>query len=173
MTTVMTSFLMFLALFIGLRHLHPEGILFYQGVALGAAVSLAQFIHDIKRKRAYIPEASKDAFLSFLLVYCFVFTIPTTIDRSYTVKMIDWISNAPGGLGRDQIGERFVTAFVSHGGVDRRLREQRATGTVVERDGRYALTAEGRFMQQAFQLTQWIFACEKTPADVRAGIAMH
>ena len=165
MATVTTSFLMFLSLFAGLRHLNPEGILFYQGVALGICVSLAQFSYDLLRKRASISEASKNAFLTFLQVYCFVITIPTTVDHSYTVKMIGWISDALAGLGRDEIGDQFVTVFISNGGVERRLREQSATGTVVERNRRYVLTTERRLMQRAFQLARWIFTCAFSYVD--------
>ena len=83
--------------------------------------------------------------------------------------MIEWIGTAPDGLSRGELDHLFVTFFVSNGGIDRRLREQGVTGTVVERDGRYILTNEGRLMRRAFQLAQWVFACETRPADLRAG----
>jgi hypothetical protein len=144
--------------FVAVRHARPEGIVFYQGVVIGFFTSLAQFVVERRRLLAF-GEAAKNALLSFLLIYSFVFTVPTTVDRAYSVQMISQLGRSPEGLGRDQINSAFVQHFVTEGGVDRRLAEQMSTGSVRQRNGRYTLTGMGRVLSGIFRFTQAVFAC--------------
>lgn len=150
----------FFPLFIILRHLDPEGIILYQGVALGVTVSVAQSI--FAHRRAGVPWSTsiKDAAITFLLIYAFVFTVPTTADRAYSVKMLRHLADAPQGLSRKEIGNLYVVDFVDRGGIDKRLTEQKATGTLVEKDGVYFLTPTGKTLVGAFRLTCYVFSCE-------------
>jgi hypothetical protein len=145
--------------FIAVRHLHPGGILFYQGVALGGLVAMLQFAVARRSRAEEWLASSKDALLTFLLIYAFVFTVPTTVDRSYTVKMIHHLAEARDGLSREDVDRLFVADFVERGGVDRRLLEQSVTGTIEERDGRYQLTTEGRILGRVFRGMEIMFAC--------------
>jgi hypothetical protein len=54
----------------------------YQGVVLGILISLTQFLFE-RRRVSETVEAAKNALLTFLLIYSFVFTVPTTVDRAY------------------------------------------------------------------------------------------
>lgn len=149
----------FLIVFVALRHLDPRGILFYQGISLGALVALGQFVISRRALRQRLSGAAKDALLVFFLIYSFVITVPTTVDRSYSVKMIESLSTARSGLTREQISHLFVSGFLQHGGVTRRLHEQRLTGTLRKRNGRYQLTTEGRILAYLFRGTDALFDC--------------
>ena len=150
-----TSLLVFLVAFIALRHAQPTGIMLYQGVVVGVFVSLAQFLLERRRETG---EAAKNALLTFLLIYSFVFTIPTTVDRSYSVRLLTALGQSQAGLTRDEINDLFVHWLVGEGGVDKRLREQTSTGSIRANDGRYSLTRMGRFLNASFRITRVVFA---------------
>ena len=167
------SLLVFLVAFIALRHVQPTGIMLYQGVVVGVFVSLAQFLLERRRGTG---EAAKNALLTFLLIYSFVFTVPTTVDRSYSVKMLTAVGQSPAGLTRDEINDLFVHWLVAEGGVDKRLIEQTSTGSIRVNDGRYTLTRTGRFLNASFRMTGVVFASERddnartrTPPNQRTG----
>jgi len=161
MRKILLAVAIFLILFIALRHVRPQGILFYQGIGLALLVGCLQFALDWKRRAVPRPQGAKDALLTLLLIYCFVFTIPTTVDRAYSVKMLLRMGEAPAGMSQEEVAHMFVNGFLREGAVDKRLKEQAATGSIEEHDGRYTLTASGRFLERAFRLTQAIFACEE------------
>jgi len=161
MRKILLAIAVFFVLFIALRHLRPQGILFYQGIGLAALVAVLQFALDWKRRMVPRPQALKDSMLTFLLIYCFVFTVPTTVDRAYSVKMLMRMGEAPAGMSKEEVSQVFVNGFLQEGAVDKRLKEQAATGSIEERDGRYSLTATGRFLDRAFRITQAVFACEE------------
>ena len=153
--------LVFLVSFIAIRHLDPHGILFYQGCALAILVSAAQTRTARARIRLSWSASIKDGITTLLLIYAFVFTVPVTADRSYSVMMLRHIGEAPGGLSRDEVNRRYVSEFVDRGGVDKRLVEQQATGTIARQGDAYVLTARGRMLDHAFRWTCRIFACQK------------
>lgn len=150
---------LFLIAFIALRHAAPGGILLYQGIALGGVISIAQFgVQKLMGAQTFTVVA-KDALLSFLLIYAFVFTVPTTVDRAYSVKMIMHLAVAPDGANRAAIADDYIADFVRGGGLHKRLTEQSASGVLREEGGIYKLTATGRLLDKAFRTTQWIFRC--------------
>lgn len=146
-------------MFVALRHALPGGIILYQGVALGFCVCIFQFILERKYRSSTASQASKNAVLSFLLIYCFVFTIPTTVDRAYSVKLLTRLDRSPVGLTHDEVNRLFIDGFILEGGVDKRLVEQTSTGSIRKLDGRYVLTPTGRFLTVMFHMTRVLFAC--------------
>lgn len=150
----------FLFMFVVLRNLNPQGIIIYQGVALGVLVSVVQFALARFLKRSTRSVALKDAMITLLLIYDFVFTVPATADRSYTVRMLRHLAGAPRGLSRDDIGQFYVVDFVDRGGIDKRLMEQQASGTIVQRNGVYFLTPTGKAINNTFRWTCYAFSCE-------------
>jgi hypothetical protein len=153
--------LVFLVFFIALRHLHPEGILFYQGCAVDIFVSAAHMMIARVRIGLTWSASIKEGITTLLLIYAFVFTVPVTADRSYSVKMLQHIGEAPGGLSRDEVNRRYISEFVDRGGVDKRLFEQQATGTIARQDNAYVLTAKGRILDHAFHWTCRLFVCQQ------------
>jgi hypothetical protein len=145
------------------RHVLPSGIIFYQGIALGFCICILQFVLERRLRHPAAPTAVKNALLSFLLIYAFVFTIPTTVDRSYSVMFLNRLAQSPAGLIQGEIENVYVHGFTSGGAVDKRLKEQISTGTIRERGGRYILTPFGHFLSGSFRLTQAVFACEEKP----------
>lgn len=154
-----TSLGVFFVLFIAMRHAQPTGIILYQGVVLGFFLSLAQFSFQRKRLPC-LGDAAKNALLTFLLIYVFVFTIPTTVDRAYSVRMLTSLDHSRDGFTRDEIAAVFVQGFLKDGGVDKRLAEQSATGSIHIRDGRYSLTPMGRLLTEMFHTTRVLFVCQ-------------
>jgi hypothetical protein len=162
-TPIAKVVLLFFLLFIALRHLIPTGILFYQGMEVGAVVSLGQLVLGWRRSGVQRSAWIKDAVISFLLIYAFLITVPTNADRAFTLKMLKRLAEAPSGLDREEITKFYTVDFVENGGLEKRLTEQTATGTVVERDRRYMLTTKGRVVNSVTNLTCSLFVCEKPP----------
>jgi hypothetical protein len=133
------------------RHLQPHGILFYQGIAVGVAA----FIVQVLMWRRW-----KDATIFFLAFYAFVFTVPTTVDRSYSVRMIDQIAAAKDGVSKTDVTAMFQDYFDRGGGVDRRISEQLATGSIKVDHGRIHATPIGKMLAASFRLTAFIFASD-------------
>ena len=124
----------------------------YQGVVLGVfSISLTQFLLERRRETG---EAAKNALLTFLLIYSFVFTVPTTVDRAYSVKLLMALGQSPAGLTHDEINDLFVHGLIAEGGVDNRLVEQTSTGSIRANDGRYSLTRMGRFLNASFRISR-------------------
>ena len=143
-----------------LRHINPSGILFYQGVITSIVVAFITFLVLWKYKKRCLPEAGKDALFSFLLIYSFMFTVPTTVDRAYSIKMLDHIGQAKDGLSKNEIQQWFTDDFLLHGGVDKRLDEQAVSHTIENVDGQYKLTPWGQFLNTTFKWARTIFACK-------------
>lgn len=137
-----------LAVFIGLRHIHPSGILFYQGVFVGLAVVVIQYL---------IQRDWKDAAIVFLLFYSFFFTVPVTVDRSYSVRMIEQVVSSPNGVRQQDIASRFEHYFESGDGVSRRIEEQLVTGSIKMQNGRIVATPVGRLLAQSFRFIAAVF----------------
>ena len=152
----------FLAIFSAVRHIQPTGILFYQGLTVGAVISLVQFLYARSVGGGSVGKSmtpGKDAVITFLLIYAFVFTIPTTVDRSYSVRMIGHLAEWPNGLSRAEISQRYTDDFVGAGGVDKRLMEQTATGTIHKQNDRYVLTKVGMILAKLFYSMEVVFDC--------------
>jgi hypothetical protein len=156
--SVALTFAVFLLLFVVLRHCHPDGVLLYQGIALACFSSVAQYIVARYRDQT-IALAAKDALLAFLSIYAFVFTVPTTVDRSASVKMIHHLFDSPDGLTRDEMNHFYVDDVVNVREVEKRLIEQRESGTITEVSGRYMLTPKGRVLAETFSAAEVLFDC--------------
>jgi hypothetical protein len=142
------------------RHAAAGGILFYQGIAIAAVAGIGLALALRLRGADGRTTPLKDGLLTFLIVYAFVFTVPTTVDRSYSVRMLQKLDASSSGLTRDELTGFFMRDFIAEGGVDRRLREQTRTGTIVPLGERWQLTPEGHWLNRAFEATCAAFVCE-------------
>ena len=158
----MSTVVAFLVLLIAVRHLDPAGFLFTQGVALCVLLPSIQLILDLRKKQGSAAGSIKDGIFSFLLIYTFLFTFPTQADRSFSLLMIQQIAASPSGLSREEINRFYTHDFIEHGGLDRRLIEQKASGTVIERDGKLELTPRGRVVNGMTRLICRVFNCQFT-----------
>ncbi|MES9857401.1 MAG: hypothetical protein ABW166_12455 [Sedimenticola sp.] len=138
-----------------LRAIQPDGIIFYQGLFLSVIISLIYHIAVLLNKN--LTSTLKDPIIIFLACYCFMFTIPTTVDRAYSVMMLLNLHAHPSGMTRIEIEEWFSTSFSKQGSVKKRLTEQMATGTINVTNGTYTLTPLGEFLSFSFRSVQFLF----------------
>lgn len=152
--------LAFLGLFVLTRLLQPQGILFYQGLACSLACAIGQGLCGLRWSRAGRIAVAKDALLTLLLAYAFMFTVPTTVDRAYSVRLIQQLASRPEGMNRAEMEAWFAQHFVAQGGVERRVHEQLASGTLQEKgSGRFVLTERGQWLARSFTFFQRLFHC--------------
>lgn len=152
-------FIAFLVSFSVLRHLSPSGILFYQGLVLAATASIAQvLIASLWKRNSWITSV-KDGLMTLIAIYAFLITVPTVAERSFTVVLLKQLARVPDGMSRDEVRQLYISEFLD-GAIDKRLIEQRATGTVAELEGKYTLTAKGETVESMFRATCGIFVCQ-------------
>ena len=156
------SIVAFFLLFIAFRQMNPSGILFYQGMATASIVSALPLVISWWRNNT-TAALVRNSVIAFLLIYAFVITVPTNADRSFSLKMLQRLAQAPSGLSREEINKYYAIDFLERGGLDQRLVEQQATGTLVEHDGRYTLTSKGEMVNRVTHLTCRIFVCNAPP----------
>lgn len=158
---IATGVLAYLLAFIAARQFYPEGILFYQGIALSILIPTLQaaIIHLWRRSCPLV--SLKDFVITFLLTYSFLVTIPTNADRSFSIRMLQRVELAPNGLTREEIGELYTVDFVARGGLDKRLMEQQASGTMREEEGRYVLTTRGESVCVVSRVMCQVFVCRR------------
>ncbi|WP_347557597.1 hypothetical protein [Robbsia sp. KACC 23696] len=133
-------------------------MLLYQGIAMACFVSVAQYVVARYRDQA-IALAAKDAFLAFLAIYAFVLTVPASVDRSASVRMIQHLFASRDGLTRDEMDRFYADDVFSAREVDKRLIEQRDSGTIIEQNGRFLLTPKGRVLAETFSAAERLFDC--------------
>ena len=151
--------LAFLALFVLTRQLQPQGILFYQGLACALLCAGGQWLCSLRWSKAGRLALAKDSLLTLLLAYAFMFTVPTTVDRAYSVRLIQQLASRQDGMSRAEMEDWFARRFVAQGGIERRVHEQLATGTLREAQGRLVLTERGQRLASAFGFFQRLFNC--------------
>lgn len=155
----------FVIALIVVRHFRPSGFLLEQSVLLGALIATLQFIIGWRKHAIPMTTLVKDVALAFLLTYTVVFTFPTQADRSFSLMMLQRLALAPSGMSRQEISQFYKQEFVEHGGLDRRLLEQMASGTLIEREGKFTLTRKGLIVVRGTELTCHIFQCQVQPVN--------
>ena len=135
--------------------------MFYQGCALAILVSASQMMISRFKVRLAWSASLKDSLITLLATYAFLFTIPVTADRSYSVKMLHYIGEASDGVSREDVNRHYLSELIYRGGIEKRFSEQQATGTIVQRDGVYVLTAKGRVLDSMFCWTCRLFVCQR------------
>lgn len=79
--------------------------------------------------------------------YAFAISVPTVIDRSLSVYLLEKLQQRGGGIKESSFPELFSQEYmVEHRLVDVRLTEQLASGTVHIRNGCVMLTDKGRLI---------------------------
>jgi hypothetical protein len=84
----------------------------------------------------------------FLLTgYAFAISVPTVIDRSLSMYILEKLQQRGGGIRADRFEDVFVNEYMHEFRlVDVRLTEQEQSGTVVIKNGCVLLTAKGRWI---------------------------
>jgi len=151
--------LLFLCLFVVTRQLQPQGILFYQGLSCAVLCSVLQGLIAWRWSKVDRVAVTKDALLTLLTTYAFMFTVPTTVDRAYSVRMIQQLANRSEGMTQAEMEDWFARRFIAQGGIEKRVQEQKATGTMQEAQGRFTLTPRGQVLAHTFAFFQRLFRC--------------
>lgn len=153
-------FLVFLAGYIVLRRIHPDPIVYYNGITilLGFAVffivcsAVGTFLtRDVFRRPGPWRLSFFPALVTFvLLAYAFVITIPSLLDRSISIYVIGTVAEAgTGGIAVEAIQESFLRGYV--GGtqtVEKRLNEQLVTGNMMREGDRVVITPRGLWVHR-------------------------
>ena len=86
---------------------------------------------------------------------------PVTADRSLSVFMLGYLDGRNAALTRDKIEAVLVERYVLAGGAaDKRIEEQLVSGNLGLKDGRYALTDQGRALMESYRVIAWLFAVD-------------
>lgn len=143
-----TIFTVGIAALILFRFLDPNGIVFYQGF-YSAVLALLVVLFFFRKIESSI-------FSGFLLLLLFNALIVTTVDRAYSVRMLEWIYEEDG-LSSGAIVSKFSNDFIAGGGVAKRVDEQTRTGLIHYDSGSFKVTPSGRFVVLSFALVRKIF----------------
>lgn len=149
---VMASLALFALLLLLVHFVHfrfiPVHVVFYGAlldVAIaGALAALLSWVFCFRRIRC--PETFGLLVLVFLLSgYIFAISIPTVIDRSYSMYLLEKLDQQGGQLRQEAFEKQITEEFMrEHRLADVRLTEQLESGTVVIENGCVRLTDRGR-----------------------------
>jgi len=88
-----------------------------------------------------------------LVGYSFSITIPTVIDRSLSLYILEKIQQRGGGIKHESMANVFTQEYVKeHRLVDVRLTEQLESGTIIIIDGCVKLTERGKLIARISRL---------------------
>lgn len=140
---------LWLALFIVIRFLFPSGIVFYQGVIVSFVIVVIFVTSNLRSLSAALAILFTTLFINGVII--------TTVDRAYSVKMIGWIGSNPSGMKIEDIESLFSNKFIREGGVDKRIKEQIASGVIEINNGEITLTNRGYFFEYCFNVIRFVF----------------
>lgn len=123
-------------------------VVFYsalQDVLIATAVSaLAMWLLPYFRVLSAF-ERLQTAVIMLLAGYCFAITVPTVIDRSLSLYLLERIQRSGGGIRHDALENLVLTQFMREYRVmDARMTEQLQSGTIVIRGDCVLLTDKGK-----------------------------
>jgi hypothetical protein len=149
--------LLFLCISIVHFRLLPVTVVLYAALfdAVLAAVTTMTIVFGVLRRR--LPITSAEIALSLcvgvLLAVIYSIMVPTLIDRSLSVYVLEKLQQHGGGIKRDAIEDAIRQAYFGERRVvDARLTEQLDSGTITIKDGCVRLTPRGEFVVRLSQL---------------------
>ncbi len=125
-------------------------LLFYRGalIAFVGALLLGLLLAIAARRIAAIDLSTGVGAVALSLAFniSFLIVFPVTFDRSITMFLLARIESQDGQLTPSMLEQVFVRQYLGDmRQIDRRVREQRLSGNIVQRDdGRIELTLQGR-----------------------------
>jgi hypothetical protein len=152
-------------------------VLFFRGLILSVlafVVTLALMLAMLALRRRPDVLSGRDAFstaiVSLAFNICFLVVVPVTVDRSVSIFVLGEMNKEPDRLYSSQdMSQLFTTVYVQdYQQIDRRMREQTATGNLEAVGDRYRISARGRTSIATAKLVLWLFGGEArlaNPAD--------
>lgn len=142
---------MFLILLILVNYSHVKllkvNVVFYAALADGLAATAitAAILYFLPKFKLFsVFEKFQLVIIALLTSYIFAISVPTVIDRSLSIYILEKIEQRGGGIQQAGFPQVFVEEYMpEHRLVDVRLTEQLESGTIVMEDGCVKLTAKG------------------------------
>jgi hypothetical protein len=86
-------------------------------------------------------------FCAILIGYIWAISVPTVIDRSLSIYILEKLDQRGGAISLDSMSEIFVKEFIpEHRLIDARMTEQLSSGTVTIEDRCVRLTRRGKML---------------------------
>jgi len=148
----------------------PSGIIFYSYMRLSviflAGFSLLGFILHRRAAGIFSGGSAVVASIIFLLfTYAFNITFPVNIERSFSVFMLGTLANYEDKMPESVLSDIVSDYFHGQKLVERRIREQLATGTIVVEDGYVVLTPKGHRIVTVMSAIGWAFNLDMSNAN--------
>lgn len=140
--------IVWLAMFSVLRYTDGDGIVFYQGISLSLILGLIIYF---SQKSFHL------AAFFVVFTYSINLTAITTVDRAYSVKLIEWMGNSTNPTTINEMEKMFQYNFIQTGAVRKRVVEQISSGIFVCEGEECQLTRFGKLIFECFSLTRKIF----------------
>ncbi len=165
-------FIVFVATLIIKRKIYPAPIIYYEGIwiivimtalVVGGGLLLARLISSSKTFASYI-------ILGVLLgaagSYAFHITIPTLLDRSISMFILALLDS--NNLTMSEIQCNFVKQFVVKSkAIEKRVKEQVATGNIRVEYGRLQITDQGKTLTSSWLGLADAFSVTKDFVEVK------
>jgi len=153
-------------MFVALVHTWPFttiDILFYRGMA--ALLALIPLLYccllvlRLPKLLGMTPRETAGCAITASALLCAAFILgPVTVDRSLSVFVLSRFYIAPNGLTETQLKDAFVHTYIGDWNqIERRIREQQASGNIRETANGWELTDQGRDFMRTAQFMSKIF----------------
>ena len=141
------------------------GILFYRGLVLVALSWLLTFVIASAAVRWWaardlgVRDMFSAAVLSLSLNLCFLVVVPVTVDRSISIFLLGVMAQSPDAtFDQAAASALFKSIYVDeYRQIDRRLREQAASGNVETVGDGYRISSRGLMVVRIAKFTAWLF----------------
>jgi hypothetical protein len=161
---VFIQFVLFLIIFILLRNVTPDGIIFYQGMRVIEILAVLLFLFYIAKNKQldYLTDKLTIIFASSILSYSFLMTLPVVLDRSITLHFLNHLYQSE----RDDLSgiqKNYVENFVyKHQAIEKRVKEQLEINNIKIEKNQISLTPKGIFMNKTFDFLCEVFKIKTT-----------
>ena len=165
-------FIVFLATLIIKRKIYPAPIIYYEGIwiivimtalVVGGGLLLALLTSSSRTFASYI---ILGVFVGAAGSYAFHITIPTLLDRSISMFILALLDSSD--LTMSEIQCNFVKQFViKNKAIEKRVREQVATGNIRVEDGRLQITDQGKTLTSSWLGLADAFSVTKDFVEVK------
>ena len=154
---------LYLLLFAGLNIVHfrllPVAVVLYAALfdALLAAALATALVFALPRQQlsTTVSEIMLSLCVGFLIAVIYSIMVPTLIDRSLSIYMLEKLHQYGGGIKQDAVANVIEGEyFAERGVVDARLTEQLNSGTIAVTNGCVRLTPRGEFVARLSQFSR-------------------
>jgi hypothetical protein len=158
-------FVVYLILLVGINVLHfwylTVDVVFYAAladavIACGIMWCAAMLVRAFSRPDSHIggvirqltnTEIALSALIALLLGYIYAISVPTVIDRSLSIYILEKLEQRGGSIALAAMKDVFIKEYMpEYRLVDVRLTEQTESGTIVVEDGCVRLTPRGQWL---------------------------